>query len=287
MAEAFLGTGWALPIQADDTGGIRMRSREEDIREAVGVILGTRLGERVMRAEFGTALGGLVFDPNDACVGQLPVQPHRLKPDARNSVCEHMTYGPDLSAVSDRDIVRSARAGREDAYGELVRRYRRRVLKSIYRIVHHAERTNDLAQETFIKAFGALDRYRSERRFQPWILTIATNTASDYVRRKRPDRADSPWAVTPRRIDAERIFVPGPTDTPAAERHRRDAAAAVRRALKRLKPKYRRCVTLRYVHNRSYEEIARLMGVSVGTVGTYLHRAREDLRRMLENHPSP
>jgi len=66
MAEAFLGTGWAFPIQADDTGGIRMRSREEDIREAIGVILGTRLGERAMRPEFGTALGDLVFDPNDA-----------------------------------------------------------------------------------------------------------------------------------------------------------------------------------------------------------------------------
>ena len=66
MAEAFLGTGWAFPIQTRDTGGIRMRSREDDIREAIGVILGTRLGERVMRPEFGTALGDLVFDPNDA-----------------------------------------------------------------------------------------------------------------------------------------------------------------------------------------------------------------------------
>jgi len=66
MSEAFLGTGWAFPIQIDDTGGIRMRSREDDIREAIGVILGTRLGERAMRPEFGTALADLVFDPNDA-----------------------------------------------------------------------------------------------------------------------------------------------------------------------------------------------------------------------------
>jgi phage baseplate assembly protein W len=66
MSEAFLGTGWAFPIQIDDTGGIRMRSREEDIREAVGIVLGTRLGERVMRPEFGSGLQDLVFDPNDA-----------------------------------------------------------------------------------------------------------------------------------------------------------------------------------------------------------------------------
>ncbi|RJP21171.1 MAG: baseplate protein [Deltaproteobacteria bacterium] len=66
MSEAFLGTGWAFPIQIDDTGGIRMRSREHDIREAIGIVLGTRLGERVMRPEFGSGLADLVFDPNDA-----------------------------------------------------------------------------------------------------------------------------------------------------------------------------------------------------------------------------
>jgi hypothetical protein len=66
MAEAFLGTGWAFPIQIDDTGGIRMRSREDDIREAIGIVLGTRLGERAMRPEFGSGLADLVFDPNDA-----------------------------------------------------------------------------------------------------------------------------------------------------------------------------------------------------------------------------
>ena len=66
MSESFLGTGWAFPIQIDHTGGIRMRSGEEDIREAVGIVLGTRLGERAMRPEFGSGLQDLVFDPNDA-----------------------------------------------------------------------------------------------------------------------------------------------------------------------------------------------------------------------------
>lgn len=66
MAEAFRGTGWAFPIQIDDTGGIWMRSREDDIREAIGIVLGTRLGERTIRPEFGSGLADLVFDPNDA-----------------------------------------------------------------------------------------------------------------------------------------------------------------------------------------------------------------------------
>ena len=66
MTEAFLGRGWAFPIQVDDAGGILVREGEEDIREAVGIILGTRLGERVIRPEFGCGIGDLVFDPNDA-----------------------------------------------------------------------------------------------------------------------------------------------------------------------------------------------------------------------------
>jgi len=66
LTEAFLGRGWAFPIQVDDAGGILVREGEEDIREAVGIILGTRLGERVMRPEFGCGIGDLVFDPNDA-----------------------------------------------------------------------------------------------------------------------------------------------------------------------------------------------------------------------------
>ncbi|MHC4740358.1 MAG: GPW/gp25 family protein [Planctomycetota bacterium] len=66
MPEAFLGKGWAFPIQVDNAGGILMRSAEDDIREAVGIVLGTRLGERVMRPEFGCAIGDLVFDSNDA-----------------------------------------------------------------------------------------------------------------------------------------------------------------------------------------------------------------------------
>ena len=65
MPEKFLGKGWAFPIQLDNAGGILMRSADDDIREAIGIILTTRLGERAMRPEFGCAVGDLVFDPND------------------------------------------------------------------------------------------------------------------------------------------------------------------------------------------------------------------------------
>lgn len=70
--DRFLGTGWAFPVAADARGGIRTRSAEDDIKEACRVILGTRLGERVMRPEFGSALENFVFDPNNAdLVGRI------------------------------------------------------------------------------------------------------------------------------------------------------------------------------------------------------------------------
>ena len=75
MSEAFLGTGWAFPLQVDATGGCRMRSGAADIREAIRLILGTRLGERVMRPEFGSGLGDLLFDPVDATLaGRIAFQ---------------------------------------------------------------------------------------------------------------------------------------------------------------------------------------------------------------------
>ena len=87
--------------------------------------------------------------------------------------------------------------------------------------------------------------------------------------------------LTPGRIDAESIVVPDQADPSSEERYGPDTVAALREALEQLKPTHRRCVRLRYVENRSYTEIARLMGVSVGTVGTYLHRARNGLKRIL------
>ena len=77
-------------------------------------------------------------------------------------------------------------------------------------------------------------------------------------------------------------------DTPTPSHDLREADAALKRAVRRLRPQYRRCFVLRHIEERSYDEIARIMNVSVGTVGTYLHRAREQLKRMLQPlHPRP
>jgi RNA polymerase sigma-70 factor (ECF subfamily) len=188
---------------------------------------------------------------------------------------------PDLKWAPDKDVVASALAGRQAAYGELLRRYERLVLAFIYRMVPHRERAEDLTQETFAKAFNALDRYRPERSFAPWILRIARNAAVDYLRYKRFDSWDSLLLDTPGHIDASAVAPATASDTPAPDPDTRRFAAALEQALRRLRPEYRRCIILRDVEERSYDEIATIMRLPAGTVATYIHRARKQLRELL------
>lgn len=192
-----------------------------------------------------------------------------------------MNETADFPKASDQELVAAARGGDEAAYREMVRRYGPPVFDLIHRIVGQRELAEDLTQETFVKAFGALDRNGPERKPSAWILRIANNTAIDYVRRKRPDSTRSPLTLTPGQIDRRAMPVPTPRDTPTARTDLGEFAAALERAVGRLRPAYRRCFVLHYVEERSYDEVAEIMNVPVGTVGTYLHRARAQLKRML------
>lgn len=192
-----------------------------------------------------------------------------------------MSPRPDLSGASDQDIVALALEGRGEAYHELVRRYRDRVHTLIYRIVGTHARADDLTQETFDRIFKKLHRYRPERPFAPWIRTIAHNIAVDYVRCRPADAASAPTRVTSGYIDLYGIAAPTPSDTPTPDPEVRRSAAALEQALRGLKPQVRRCVILREVQGRSYAEIARIMHLPIGTVGTYIHRGRKQLKKML------
>jgi len=185
---------------------------------------------------------------------------------------------PDLSAASDRDIVRSARKGDQRAFRELFRRYSRKVRKFLYGIVGHRERAQDLTQETFAKAFDSLDRYQSERDLAPWLLAIADHKATDYVRVKRPGRADSPWAVTPSEIDTAGLWV---GDSSEAEAPPPKADPALEDALNRLPPMQRKCVELRYLQGLSNRAVAKKLRLRVDAVKANLRRAKSNLGRLL------
>ncbi|HTT68481.1 MAG TPA: sigma-70 family RNA polymerase sigma factor [Gemmatimonadales bacterium] len=195
-----------------------------------------------------------------------------------------MPTAKDLQALGDQEVVELAKAGKETAYRELLRRYERPVFSLIFRMVRDRSLAEDLAQETFVKVLNALGSYRPEYKFSSWIFKIANNAAIDQLRRRELDTLSldgSPEARTADEIEATALQATDRAESPLEELESRETGAAIERAIGRLRPEYRTCILLRHVEGRSYEEIAEVMDLPLGTVKTYIHRARLELREYL------
>jgi len=190
----------------------------------------------------------------------------------------------DYSNLTDQEVVARARRGREDAYRELIRRYERPVFSLIYRLVRDRERAEDLAQETFIKVLNAIDRYDPSFKFSSWIFKIAHNTALDDLRRKHPDTLSihgSPHASTADEQEATVLTPVSGDETPEDFTSSREIGSHIEKAIGTLRVEYRTAILLCHVEGRPYEEVAQIMDVPLGTVKTYIHRARNELKKQL------
>ncbi|MFN8570680.1 MAG: sigma-70 family RNA polymerase sigma factor [Gemmatimonadaceae bacterium] len=191
----------------------------------------------------------------------------------------------DLTNLPDADLVALAQEGREAAFRELVRRYERPVFSLIFRMVRDRETAEDLAQDSFIKVLNHIDRYRPEFKLSSWLFKIANNVAIDYLRRRQLDTVSldgSPHAATQAEVEATSIEIAARQETALDELEARELGGAIERAISSLRPEYRACILLRHVEGRSYEEIAATLDLPLGTVKTYIHRARHQLREALE-----
>jgi RNA polymerase sigma-70 factor (ECF subfamily) len=195
-----------------------------------------------------------------------------------------MPEGPDWPRLTDQEVVLLARGGRETAYRELVRRYERPVFALLYRMVRDRELAEDLAQETFVKALNAIESYRPEFKFSSWIFKIANNAAIDHLRRRELDTLSldgSPHAETPEAMQATALQIGARQESPLDTVEAKELGGAIEVAIGRLRPEYRSCILLRHVEGRAYEEIAEILDLPLGTVKTYIHRARNELRLAL------
>jgi RNA polymerase sigma-70 factor, ECF subfamily len=195
-----------------------------------------------------------------------------------------MPEGPEWPRLTDQEVVLLARGGREAAYRELVRRYERPVFALLYRMVRDRELAEDLAQETFVKALNAIESYRPEFKFSSWIFKIANNAAIDHLRRRELDTLSldgSPHAETPEAMQATALQIGARQESPLDAVEARELGGAIELAIGRLRPEYRSCILLRHVEGRAYEEIAEILDLPLGTVKTYIHRARNELRLAL------
>jgi RNA polymerase sigma-70 factor (ECF subfamily) len=192
----------------------------------------------------------------------------------------------DVRSAADQEIVALAREGAEYAYRELIRRYERPVFSLIYRMVRDRETAEDLAQETFIKVLNAISTYRPEFKFSSWVFKIANNTAIDHLRRRELDTLSldgSPHATTPESVEATALQIGSDRGSPLDVLESKELGGEIEAAIRQLRPEYRSCILLRHVEGRPYEEIAEMLDLPLGTVKTYIHRARTELRLALQH----
>jgi RNA polymerase sigma-70 factor, ECF subfamily len=192
----------------------------------------------------------------------------------------------DLANLPDADVVALALEGRDTAHRELIKRYERPVFSLVFRMVRDRELAEDLTQDTFVKVLSHLDRYRTDFKFSSWLFKIANNVAIDHLRRRQLDTVSidgSPHAMTPDAVEASRFDISDASENALDEMQAKELGSAIEQAISGLRPEYRSCILLRHVEGRSYEEIASTLDLPLGTVKTYIHRARHELRRALEH----
>ncbi|HYH06298.1 MAG TPA: sigma-70 family RNA polymerase sigma factor [Thermoanaerobaculia bacterium] len=189
--------------------------------------------------------------------------------------------------LDDRSLVERILGGDRDLFTTLVKRYEKRVINYVYRITHRYEEAHDLAQEIFVKVYLALDRYDPKYQFSTWLFRIAQNSAIDALRKKaiaevplaRPSSAEEPETK-------EREFADGGV-SPYRALKNKQLSAAIDTAVEKLPADYRELIQLRHFAELSYEEIASMKKLPLGTVKNKLFRARNLLKDALGGFVEP
>jgi len=183
--------------------------------------------------------------------------------------------------VTDQILVERVQAGDKSAFDLLVKRYQHKIIGLIGRYVQDQSEALDVAQETFIKAYKALDSFRGESAFYTWLYRIATNTAKNYLvtRNRRPPGTDIDIDDV---LQAESESELRDIETPENNLYRDELFGVMASALEALPEELRVALTLRELEGMRYEDIAEVMGCPIGTVRSRIFRARDAIDKELK-----
>lgn len=186
----------------------------------------------------------------------------------------------DLTTLSDEDVVQRVLSGNKDAYAILVKRHQGRVVAVVSRFVRDRDAALEVAHEAFIKAWRHLARYDPAWRFSTWLYSIASNAAIDHLRRRKNAALslDEPMSIDGEEIQRE---VVAEQDSVAEVYEAKELGARLQEAIDELPPAFRKLLLLRHPGGKSYEEIAEITKLPMGTVKNRIFRARQALKDRL------
>ncbi len=178
--------------------------------------------------------------------------------------------------MDEKELVRLSQQGDKESFGLLVKKYEKKVHNLAFQFTRNDAVADDLAQEVFIKAYFALPKFRGQSEFGTWLYRIGVNHIKDYLRKKP---RELPLTIVPEDRSEAAESMAADEEARLDERRR----AVVRSCLEGLPPKHRIIITLRDIQGLSYDEIAKTLGISPGTVDSRLFRARQLLRKRVNS----
>jgi RNA polymerase sigma-70 factor (ECF subfamily) len=192
---------------------------------------------------------------------------------------------PAQADVSELDLVRQCQAGQTEAFDELVTRYRTRIFAMIYNMVHNEQDAWDLAQESFVKAWRSINRFRGRSSFYTWIYRIVMNVTIDWLRKKQVKGAGAEFddSIQLKEIDPASKTVPKADPLPHTRMERSEIRARIDRAIQQLSPDHRAVILMKEIEEMQYHEIAEALDCSIGTVMSRLFYARKKLQTLLKD----
>lgn len=186
---------------------------------------------------------------------------------------------------SDHALIKATKSGDEAAFGEIMDRYRSPITNYLYRFLNDYEEAVDLAQETFVRVYFAIDRYHTQFAFSTYIYRIATNLAISEIRRRKRRRLMSLTGLFQSEDDTQVEFQPpDKRKLQDAELVDDERSQVIARAIAALPEKYRIPVILRDIEGRSYDEIAEIMELGLGTTKSRINRGRGLLKEKLQHY---
>lgn len=194
-----------------------------------------------------------------------------------------MSDGP--PPQSDAETVAAILKGDRELFGELVERYQGRLVNYLFRLLRSTEEAQDLAQEVFVKIYLALDRYDPNYKFSTWLFRVAQNAAIDRIRKRRLQvvSMDRPGS---RDEDSRSWEFPSPDPSPYRNLRNRERGEAIQEVIDQLPWEYRELIVLRHYGELSYDEIASLKQMPLGTVKNKLFRGRQMMKEKLQDYLS-